>query len=125
MSLRHDVAPTDVPTLDAMSREGIDAADRVIAFHRPSAGTTPEVVVELRDMHRNLLARTVVLTEDELTAVTDQLLAGAQLDRCSDFITDPLGRTKVRRSIASVCPGVNASTSVYERARSNAPSLAI
>jgi len=125
VSLRHDVAPTDVSTLDVMEREVLDLADQVIAFHRPVAGAPAEVVVELRDLHRNLLGRSVLTTDEEPTDVAEQLLEIAHLDRCSEFITEPLGRKKVRRMIASVCPGSTPTLSPYEQARAGALKQAI
>lgn len=124
MSLRHDVAPTDVPSIPTAGSAALAVADQVIAFHRPEV-VRSQVVVELRDAHRNLLARSVVDSTDGPQAVADELLATAHLDRCSEFITDPLGRRKVRRSIASVCPRIEATAGRYERDRSSAPQMAI
>lgn len=125
MTLRHDVAPTDVSTILAMSRTDLDKADQVITFNKPVVSGEPEVVVELRDLHRNLLGRTVVVTDAAPTEVAERLLAEVRLDRCSDYLTDPLGRTKVRRTVASVCPAAAPTVSTYERERTGALRQAI
>ena len=124
MSLRHDVATSDVPTLPLLGEDAAAVADQVITFVRAVAAGE-QIVVELRDAHGNLVARSSVDDDRAQHIVADELLRSARLERCSDFITDPLGKTKVRRSIASVCPSIEATTSRYEQARSSAPQMAI
>lgn len=123
MSLRHDVAPTDVATIPLISDDAFALADHVITFLRPEADRS-QVVVEVRDAHGNLLARSVVETDETSQSVADGLLQAAHLERCSDFITDPLGKRRVRR-VASVGPTIDATISRYERDRSSAPQMAI
>lgn len=124
MSLRHDVAPTDVATLQSASAGALALADHLVAYRRDDA-SVEHVVVELRDAHRNLLARSTVAGAASVERVADELLAGARLERCSDFITDPIGRKKSRRTVASVCPAVDTAASSYERARAGAPQMAV
>lgn len=81
-------------------------------------------MIELLDAHGNLVARSSVPADRAEPVIADELLRAARLERCSHVITDPLGKTKVRRSIASVCPSVEATASRYEQARSRAPQMA-
>lgn len=124
MSLRHDVAPTDVPLIQRLAPEPLGLADQVDAFLRPGPGGAPAVVVELRDAHSNLLARTVVETGWTREQATDELLRVVRLDRCSDFATDPLGKGRRRRIVASVCPSADAHETRYEHDRASAPRMA-
>ncbi len=124
MSLRHDVAPTDVPLVQRLAPESLAVADQVDAFLRPAPSGAPAVVVELRDAHRNLLARTVLETAQSREQAIDELLRVVRLDRCSDFVTDPLGKGRRRRIVASVCPSAGSHETRYEHDRSSAPQMA-
>ncbi len=124
MSLRHDVAPTDVPLIQRLATESLGLAHEVDAFLRPLPSGAPAVVVELRDAHRNLLARTVIETASSRERAIDDLLRAVRLDRCSDFVTDPLGKGRRRRIVASVCPSAGPHETRYEHERASAPRMA-
>lgn len=125
MSNRHDVAPTDVATIAAMSSGLVARADQIVTFIRPTLTGKPEVVVELRDGHGNLLARSVLRTDTAADVVADEFLRDAPVERCSAFVVEPLNLKKVRRLVASVCPATNASTSFFEQARRSAAPISI
>lgn len=113
MSAQQLVAP--VPVLAELSADALGAADHIVVFPRSAARSPiPAVVVELRDAHRNLLARTVVETDARREAVAERMLDAVDLTRCSAFVTDPLARHRV---IASVCPRVEPVTVRPQRAR--------
>ncbi len=114
-----------VPTFLTLRSESLGLADQVIAFEKLAAQGEALAVVELRDAHRNLLARSVVPQQGDVEATADELLRSVQLERCSDFIFDPLSRVKVRRSVASVSPTVGDRSSRYEQVRAGAPRMAV
>ncbi len=124
MNLRHDVAPTDVPLIQQLPADSLELADEVDAFLRPAPSGDPAVVVELRDAHRNLLARTVLESEASREHAIDELLRLVRLDRCSEFVTDPLGKGRRRRIVASVCPSAGSRETRYEHDRASAPRMA-
>ncbi len=114
-----------VPTFLTLRSETLGLADQVIAFQKPAAEGETLAVVELRDARRNLLARSVVPLRGDAEATADELLSTVQLERCSDFIFDPLSRVKIRRSVAAVSPTVGGRSSQYEQVRANAPRMAV
>lgn len=81
MSNRHDVAPTDVATIATMSDSIAARADQIVTFTRPTLTGKPEVVVELRDGHGNLLARSTSRTDTAADIVADRLLRDAPVER--------------------------------------------
>ncbi len=115
-----DRPATDVATIQLMAPAAIIAADHFVVFERPAVNGAPAVVVELRDAHRNLLARSVVETSVPKTEVAEQLLDAVQLMRCSECVIDPLGRQRIRRVTASVALRESRPGSQYQRQRASA-----
>lgn len=122
MSQRRDVdrPVTDVATIQLMAPAAIIAADHFVAFERPAVNGAPAVVVELRDAHRNLLARSIVETSAPKTEAAEQLLDAVQLMRCSEYVIDPIGRQRIRRVTASVTLRESRPESQYQRERASA-----
>ncbi|GMA27162.1 hypothetical protein [Arenivirga flava] len=114
-----------VPTFLTLGGEALGLAEQVVAFEQPAGQGEPRAVVELRDVHGNLLARSVLPMRGDAEAAADELLRSVQLERCSEFIFDPLSRVKIRRSVAAVSPTVGGRSSRYEQVRASAPGMAV
>lgn len=110
MSAYRTAGATGVPTIAMLTRADAEAAGQLSVFEAKGGGT---VVVEIRDVHENLLARTTVTTDAAPKSVVDAVLEPTVLERYSGFTIVPIDR---RRLTAAVGLQLSSTPGALERA---------
>lgn len=106
---------TGIPSVLQLNRDDAFTADVVSAYlldEGPQQGMT---VVEVFDAHHVVLGRTITDAAGSREQVADAVLERSELERCSEYAVDPLGKRK--RVVASVILRVSPRRSAYEAER--------
>lgn len=104
-----------IPSVLQLTRDDAIAAETVSSYvleEGPQEGMT---VVEVFDAHHVVLGRTITDAAGTRELVADAVLERSELERCSEYSVDPLGKRK--RVVASVALRVSPQRSAYEQER--------
>lgn len=118
MSIDRTTHLSAVPTVDALTASEAAAADTVAVYSRPGIDGTPTIVIEITDMRRNLMARSVIDTDAEREVAADFVLVDSLVERCGAWRIDPIHKHK--RLVAMVTIRSSDELPEYARQRSNA-----
>jgi len=106
---------TGIPSVLELTRDDAVSADTVSAYALEEGRQEGMTVVEVFDPHQVVLARTITDAVGSRERVADAVLERSELERCSDFAVDPLGKRK--RVVAAVTLRVSPQRSAYEAER--------
>jgi len=109
-------------TLPSLPRDRAELAHTVAVYSRPGSAGVPTVIIEVADLHRNLLARSVIETTAPRETAADAVLVDSALERCGQWRIDPIHRHK--RLVSMVTLRASEGSSDYELARSAARTAA-
>lgn len=112
MTLLRTSGQTGILPIEHLSATAADEAHSITTYGRPGHDGTTTVVIEVRDAHENLLARSTIDTDATWRVAADFLLVDSLIERCSAWRTDPVH--KYRRSIATVTRRLNDVLSDFE-----------
>jgi len=123
VSLYRTSSVSEVPTLQNMLRTVAERAHSASVYSRPGSDGSTTMVIEVTDVHRNLLARSVIDAPADASreTVADHLLVDSYLDRYSAFRIDPVH--KHRRLVALVGLRLSLDPTPYEQERQRGTAL--
>ena len=104
-----------IPSVLELTRDDAISADTVSAYVLDDGAQEGMTVVEVFDAHQVVLGRTITDATGSRERVADAVLERSELERCSDYSVEPLGKRK--RVAASVILRVSPQRSAYETER--------
>lgn len=122
MTILRTALDSGMATLPSLPRERAELAHTVAVYSRPGSAGVPTVIIEVADLHRNLLARSVLETTAPRETAADAVLVDSALERCGQWRIDPIHRHK--RLVSMVTLRASEGSSDYELARSAARTAA-
>ena len=122
MTILRTALDSGMATLPSLPRDRAELAHTVAVYSRPGSAGVPTVVIEVADLHRNLLARSVIETTAPRETAADAVLVDSALERCGQWRIDPIHRHK--RLVSMVTLRASEGSSDYELARSAARTAA-
>lgn len=122
MTILRTALDSGMATLPSLPRDRAKLAHTVAVYSRPGSAGVPTVVIEVADLHRNLLARSVIETTAPRETAADAVLVDSALERCGQWRIDPIHRHK--RLVSMVTLRASEGSSDYELARSAARTAA-
>lgn len=115
MTILRTALDSGMATLPSLPRDRAELAHTVAVYSRPGSAGVPTVVIEVADLHRNLLARSVIETTAPRETAADAVLVDSALERCGQWRIDPIHRHK--RLVSMVTLRASEGSSEYELAR--------
>ncbi len=122
MTLQRTALDSGVATVPSLPRERAELAHTVAVYSRPGSAGASTMIIEVADVHRNLLARSVIETTAPRESAADAVLVDSAIERCGQWRIDPIHRHK--RLVSLVSLRASDGSSEYELARSAARTAA-